>query len=480
MLRRLILLILLSCSFRALSGTDDAVTVRLRDNGKALLNPGMGWTMHFYSNVPEHYGSKLEPSDTLEWFEGCSVVYLRLPWAFLEPSEGEFHWSVIDTPAQRWISRGKKVAFRFTTSENWLEYATPRWVEEAGAKMVRYNFPTGPASDGAVADPVFDDPVYLAKLRNFLRAAGERYNGNPDVAFIDVGTFGLWGEGHTLMTQKLTPEENERLARIHVDLHKEFFPDTQLVISDDVIGPETPGADFPLMRYCRERGVSLRDDSILVQAGEKAYFHAELAQAFWPSLPVVLEHEHYGNSLSSGAWDPEILLRAIEEYHASYMSIHWWPEIEWRANIDAIRAANRRLGYRIMAAEVTYPGKIVPGEPFGISLRIGNAGVAPPYRDLFPAYTLADANGGIVGVLADETLNVRHLPVGAPGQVPFQEHVSRLVLDARAPVVKPGKYTLLFSIGRRDGNPEIQLPHDGADSRGRIPLGEIEVSAREE
>ena len=174
MLRRLILLILLSCSFRALSGTDDAVTVRLRDNGKALLNPGMGWTMHFYSNVPEHYGSKLEPSDTLEWFEGCSVVYLRLPWAFLEPSEGEFHWSVIDTPAQRWISRGKKVAFRFTTSENWLEYATPRWVEEAGAKMVRYNFPTGPASDGAVADPVFDDPVYLAKLRNFLRAAGER------------------------------------------------------------------------------------------------------------------------------------------------------------------------------------------------------------------------------------------------------------------------------------------------------------------
>lgn len=173
--RAIALLALICCPL--LPSAAEPVTVALRDHGRALLNPGMGWTMHFYSNLTEHYGSKLEPSDTLEWFEGCSVVYLRLPWAFLEPSEGDFRWSLVDTPAQRWISRGKKVAFRFTTSENWLEYATPRWVEQAGAKMVRYTFPGGPAPDGAAADPVFDDPVYLAKLRNFLRAAGERYNG---------------------------------------------------------------------------------------------------------------------------------------------------------------------------------------------------------------------------------------------------------------------------------------------------------------
>ena len=68
------------------------------------------------------------------------------------------------------------------------------------------------------------------------------------------------------------------------------------------------------MRYCRERGISLRDDSILVQPGEKAYFHAELARAFWPELPVVLEHEHYGNTRKSGSWNGETLLRSVEEY----------------------------------------------------------------------------------------------------------------------------------------------------------------------
>ena len=98
------------------------------DDGRGLINPNMGWTMHFYSNVPTNYGSRLEPSDSLEWFEGCSVIYLRVPWAFLEPEEGVYNWALLDTPAQRWIAKGKQVGFRFTTSENWVRYATPKFL----------------------------------------------------------------------------------------------------------------------------------------------------------------------------------------------------------------------------------------------------------------------------------------------------------------------------------------------------------------
>ena len=58
------------------SGTDD---------GRVLTNPGMGLTMHYYSNVPDNYGSNIEPGDDMAWFPGCSVCYLRLPWSMLEP-----------------------------------------------------------------------------------------------------------------------------------------------------------------------------------------------------------------------------------------------------------------------------------------------------------------------------------------------------------------------------------------------------------
>jgi hypothetical protein len=37
-----------------------AGTVRPADNGGALVNPGMGWTLHFYSNIIQNYGSRLE------------------------------------------------------------------------------------------------------------------------------------------------------------------------------------------------------------------------------------------------------------------------------------------------------------------------------------------------------------------------------------------------------------------------------------
>src|SRR5574344_761635 len=86
--------------------TPERVTVRPADNGRALVNPGMGWTMHYYSNVPRNYGATLPPGDTAAWFPGCSTVYLRIPWAYVEPQEGAFNWAAVDTPAQRWSERG--------------------------------------------------------------------------------------------------------------------------------------------------------------------------------------------------------------------------------------------------------------------------------------------------------------------------------------------------------------------------------------
>ena len=126
----------------------------LKDNGKALINPMMGWTMHFYSNLLTNYGSKLNPEDVIEDFPGVSTVYLRIPWSFVEPEEGKFNWEVLDTPAQRWIQAGRKVAFRITATENWMRSGTPQWVFNAGA--------VGYEVDGYI-EPDYNDPVFLEK-----------------------------------------------------------------------------------------------------------------------------------------------------------------------------------------------------------------------------------------------------------------------------------------------------------------------------
>ena len=464
------------------------ITVRPADNGQPLVNPGMGWTMHFYSNIPENYGAKLEPSDTLEDFPGLSTVYLRVPWAFLEPEEGRFNWALLDTPAQRWIARGKRVAFRLTCSENWLPFATPEWVKKAGAKGTFYEFGKGPSEKGGTWDPDFGDALFLEKLDHFLEAMALRYDGNPDVAFIDIGSYGMWGEGHTFMSSRVPKERGLDILKQHIDLHKKHFKRTLLCVSDDIAGHDTPGAHLPATDYALSQGVTLRDDSILVQPPPRSWYHAEMAQAFWPRFPVILEHEHYGGSKERGAWgDGSLLLKAVEDYHASYMSIHWWPRVELEENRTLIERINRRLGYRLQLLEMSWPKEVAIGRPFTVQSVWANGGVAPCYPGGFPALTLKDAKGGIVSVLSDERFDVRDLRpgpsaesvgMGAGTRPQTRTNEVEFTVGRVAPATRPGVCTVFMSVGRRDGTPVMALPLADDDGQHRYRLGEIELKPK--
>lgn len=449
------------------------VVVRTADTGAALINPRMGWTMHFYSNVPGNYGSKLDPADHLDWFPGCSTVYLRVPWAFIEPEEGRFNWNLLDAPAQRWIAHGGQVAFRITCSENWTRYATPEWVRKAGAKGVDYKWGQGPVEGGPLWDPDFLDPVFLDKLDRFLATMARRYDGNPNVAFVDIGSFGMWGEGHTGGSSRLSPEKTLEAAKRHIDLHKKHFPRTQLAISDDVDGPDTHSGRYPAMDYARERGVTLRDDSILVQPPPRSWYHADMAQPFWPTLPVILEHEHFGPSQQRKAWDPDLLLKAVEDYHATFLSIHWWPREFLAANSNVVDRINRRLGYRLRPVELAWPAEVKIGVPFAVEWTWANAGVAPMYASAFPALTLKAGKGGIVAVLADESLDLRTLEPGPAGAAPAKSHRTEFVVGLVAPTTPAGTCDVFVSVGDRDGTPRIALPLAGDDGARRYRVGTI-------
>jgi hypothetical protein len=411
---------------------------------------------------------------------------LRLPWAYLEPEEGKYNWAILDTPAQRWIAKGKKIALRVTTSENWMKFATPEWVKNAGAKGTFYEYGKGRVKEGNAWDPFFDDPVYIKKLESFIAAYAKRYDGNPNVEFIDVGTYGLWGEGHTHASSK---QDTITLQQLHIDLHQKYFKKTLLCISDDFAGHNKPGLHFPITDYALSRGVTLRDDSILVQPSPHAWYHDGMAQAFWPKLPVILEHEHYGASVERKAWNGALLLKSVEDYHASFMSIHWWPEILLKAMINAI---NLRMGYRLMPVSVTWP-KTVPiataqeayaaygdvskrsdrNKSFKVQWSWINKGVAPCYPGGFPCLTLKDAKGGIVSVLTDDTLDMRSLKVGPPGEAPVTAHESRFTIGLFAPTTKPGSYDVFISVGSRDGTPQIALPLAADDGHHRYYVGKV-------
>jgi len=177
--------------------------------------------------------------------------------------------------------------------------------------------------------------------------------------------------------------------------------------------------------------VTMRDDSILVQPPPNSWYHAEMAQEFWPRLPVILEHEHYGGSEQRGAWNGDLLLKSVEDYHASYMSIHWLAREELNENRETVARINRRIGYRIQLKEISWPREVKLGEAFTVEATWANAGVAPLYAGGFWSWTVKDDQGGIVSAQVDESLDLRNLKVGPPDQAPAEKIQSRLTLALR-------------------------------------------------
>jgi len=449
------------------ASNSEIITIEPQDTGEALENPSMGWVFHHYDNIPEHYGSKLEPSDTLDYYPGLTAIYLRIPWSYIEPEEGKFNWSTLDTPAQRWIEKGKQIAFRISCSESWMRYATPEWVEKAGAKGYNFRPGHGVQDDGPFWEPDYNDPIFLDKLDHFLKAMAERYDGNPEVAFIDVGSFGVWGEGHLFHSSNLKYPASTIIN--HINLHLKHFKHTLLAANDDFsfMGDES-------IDYARENGLTLRDDSILVQGGENAYYHAGMAQGFWRNLPVILESEHYGGSRDRGNWqDGSLYLKAVEEYHASYASIHWWPREFYDENRELIEKINLRLGYRLQLIRASWQSEIRLGDSLRIATYWRNAGVAPCYPGGFPTITLKDAKGGIAGVFVDDSFDMRKLPVGEKdkSEVKSQERYFLLPFN-----MKPGEYDIFVSVGTNTGTPKVALPLPNNDGQKRYYLGKLKVA----
>jgi len=106
-------------------------------------------------------------------------------WSDVEPRAGVFDWSTLDRRIALWTAAGKKVAVRlmWSSSGTWPEPAakhpTPQFVLDAGAVIVR-------AEKSNTEVPLVWDPVYRRYAVRFLREAARKFDGDPNVLFIDV------------------------------------------------------------------------------------------------------------------------------------------------------------------------------------------------------------------------------------------------------------------------------------------------------
>jgi len=447
------------------------------DTIRPLANPDKGWYHHLLDNGIHKY--KLKNDADLLSFPGMDHLYLRLAWAFLEPEEGKYDWSYIDDVVEKYVPMGYNISFRISCKEtgivgeavpqeiDGIRYATPYWVVKAGAKGIER-----PEFGSPSWTPDWDDPVFLEKLDNFHKAFAKKYDGKPWVRYIDMGSIGDWGEGHTWSSTRIPPTFSE--VKTNIDLYLKHYKKTMIVVTDDLLrstGSETEKAE--LLIYAIKNGISLRDDSPMVKGLMEndlktwCVKHPDFFEAAYKKTPTVFELEHYGKVKTQGYWfgkngmdtipdlkvtGAEVFRNAIKLIRPTYIGYHGYLE-EWFAdNPDLTIEFLNLCGYWYFPKSVNVTQKTAKQISFEIEWL--NKGVAPAYN----AYRL---KGKLIPVdNSSKTINFEIEDSGNKKWMPDQIAVEKYSFKLSE---KPkGKYKLAIQLfDLKSGKPvEIGLSED--------------------
>jgi hypothetical protein len=490
---RLVLPLLLVLPCAGLLRAAETRTIDLRplwDTERVLKNPGKGWYHHLLDNGVDRYAIRDEA--VFRSFPGMDHLYLRLAWSYLEPREGDFDWRRIDDVVQKYVPLGYGIAFRITSKEtgvapgvvaqerDGVQYATPVWVEDAGARGI-----VSEAWGVRSWTPDWDDPVYLAKLDGFVEAFAARYDGKPWVRYVDVGSVGEWGEGHTSFSTKVPPTVAE--VKASIDIYARHFKSSQLVVTDDLLYYGKPEAEVAaLFDYAVGKGMTLRDDSPLVDWYMRNHLetwtvsHPHFYDPLYLRKPIVFELEHYAAVKRNGNWrgrngaetlpdygvsGADVMRKALELLHASYIGFHGFPE-DWLAdNPHLTRELANRCGYWYFPESLSVPRAVSAGQT-AVRITWLNRGVAPAYEPFEISLRLVSVDGRVVDLGTHDSGNLGWRP---------DEPVEQLYRVEVPPSAEAGEYRLQVRLSGDDRAVAIGLKAEATGSDGFSALGSVLV-----
>lgn len=439
-----------------------SITVEPAGTEEVLINPGKGWVL---------YG-------LAEWQDPRALAvgalgYHRFTWSDLEPTEGTYRWDLVENALAGWHRLGKSFAFGVMCANSHARtpYVTPKWVFDAGAavRLIDLKDLANPyaGTPGLKAVPYFDDPIFLAKLTNFLTALGKRFDGDPRLAFLDVRSYGNWGEGH--MSPFGGPGLTAEAFRHHLDLHRQAFPTTRLCVSAEA------KEHAAVYDWAAAQGLAMRRDGICGNSDGR-----EVLRAFGHAPGVFEFYGNYTWMKAQGWWDGVTtngkghrLTDCVERGKPSYIGLsHGGKEaLEFlaaeRPLID--RLANR-MGYHIALTTATVPRQILRQQPATLTLTWSNDGVAPVYVPAALAVALLDGEATPVEIAWPEE---SHPGAWQPGQRTVE------TVTVHFPQAAPGTYRLAVGVvaQRSDPAPILRLATAGRTATGWYPLTDVLVTS---
>ncbi len=424
------------------------IVVEPENTDDVLINPGKGFVFLGYLDESEY---------DADFRSVVSIGYTRFNWAKIEPEEGHYDWDHIDDWINTFKRQDKQFAFGVmcANTSSSKAYVTPEWVYDAGAEGKWITAENGEPQK----IPNWTDPIFLEKLDNFIQALAKRYDGNPDISFIDIRSYGNWGEQHTYKIEDAYPDISaEELRDLYFIPYMNAFQKTQLVAP---YGLEEYEETY---RWAIDRGVTIRRDGIVT------YSDGSEGRMVYGKAPAIFEYpaSYLREARSSGNWQYSAVRSVVETGAPTYLQIY---EDMYDSNQAFYNEIANRIGYYFRLKKAVYYNALSSGTPADIELTFRNDGVAPLYASACLKVGLLDENGNLV----------QAYPVsGNPAQwmpgVDVAFTVSP-ILQLPAGQVQPVQYQLAVGLFEyaSDTKPAYQLGSAGSTKDHWYVLGTITI-----
>lgn len=488
----LLLLILLATSLTISYSQDTDTTTVFPDPliTDYLVNPGIGW-----QHAPG-IGTPLLPE---------TVVYPQrsdISWRILNPGDGVYEWDVLDALLNSAIEDDKQFSFRVYTmrGEDFGGHQIPQWVLDAGAEIL------------PVGEPDYSNCAYQENWAGFVSVLQERYDGHPNIAFMDISGYGdfnewswrdeqtewddLWyssyeeGEASPETMEILDSQARRRLVDmfiggqveghecrtssdedaeiLRIDYNYPGFQETQLVMPFAGIRQSTQyvftqRTDVGFRYDCLGREDS--DIDIIDGLGEEI-------EGIWRNAPVVFE---LCGSLDDGFF--ETAANLMQSAHGSI--VHDNLDDEDERDKRAVVELMRNAGYRYFLSEVTFSSLLNAGDDMTLEMLWQNTGYAPAYPLMghdfeLQVYLIDENDEEIISSTIENSDIADWMPADIFGES-APDNIVNATIDTSG--IVPGIYRLEIAILNRTTGEALQLAIAGKNQSRRYSPGSVEIES---
>ncbi len=394
--------------------------------------------------------------------------YQRYNWDQLESSAGVYDWKIIDDE----IAAAKQRKGRFGMRVMALCQGCPGHTYQGAGSSIPDDLAqasnpliaTAPGESQKYVIPDWNSSAYLDRLQTLVQAIANRYHDEPTFAFVDVFSYGNWGEFHLYpfnqpggpydsSSQKPLTDSN---AKLIVQRASAAFDNKLLVINSENHAALTEAVTTT------SPPIGIRVDCLGSDglAGGSVLDTVPGASERWRTAPFITEWCQV-NLGSSGA---NLFVQGeaqVTAYHVSMLSSgNFQSPPSTTAEVDAFRKANVEAGYRLRTASVTV--HVDPNGSIHANSQWMNDGVVPTYL----AWRVMIGLRGPTNAEAELGLDLRKVMPDAP----FDDDET---ISASA-ALEPGTYEVYLRIEDVQGvSPPMQLAMDGKNADGEYVLGSL-------